>query len=344
MPVNHVIYDNKTLIDLRSDTVTPDTLAEGSTAHDAAGNKIAGTMKPSVTLTSISVTTPPTKTTYTAGDTFDPAGMVVAATYTNGTQIEVGGYLFSPNTELKIGDSVVTVYYAEAGVSVSTTISITVEKRYDDVFANNTWAQIIEACERNEVPETWVVGNNKLMSIGGKDYRMDIIGKKHDTYTAGGIAPLTFQMHDSYVGGKQMNTTATNAGGWRDSVMRNVHLPALLYNLPAEVIAGIKEVNKKTTTGSTGTSVVTTADKLFLLSEVEIFGTTTYSQGGEGSRYAYYAAGNSAAKTTNGNVNVWWERSPYRYNTTDFCRVGGYGTPSYDTATSDPAIAFAFCF
>ena len=144
-------------------------------------SETAATIPEAVKLVSIAITTPPTKTTYTAGDTFDPAGMVVAATYTNGTQIEVGGYLFSPNTELKIGDSVVTVYYAEAGVSVSTTISITVEKRYDDVFANNTWAQIIEACERNEVPETWVVGNNKLMSIGGKDYRMDIIGKKHDT-------------------------------------------------------------------------------------------------------------------------------------------------------------------
>ena len=32
----------------------------------------------------IDVITPPTKITYTAGETFDPAGMVVEATYSNG--------------------------------------------------------------------------------------------------------------------------------------------------------------------------------------------------------------------------------------------------------------------
>ena len=44
MAVNEVIYNGKTLIDLKSDTVTPETLAEGVTAHDASGNKITGIM------------------------------------------------------------------------------------------------------------------------------------------------------------------------------------------------------------------------------------------------------------------------------------------------------------
>lgn len=51
MAVNEVIYNGKTLIDLKSDTVTPETLAEGVTAHDASGNKITGiaTIKPDTT-------------------------------------------------------------------------------------------------------------------------------------------------------------------------------------------------------------------------------------------------------------------------------------------------------
>ena len=44
MAVNKVVYNAKVLLDLTSDTVTADKLAEGVTAHDKSGNKITGTM------------------------------------------------------------------------------------------------------------------------------------------------------------------------------------------------------------------------------------------------------------------------------------------------------------
>ena len=44
MGVNQVIFGGNTLIDLTADTVTPDTLAEGITAHDATGALITGVM------------------------------------------------------------------------------------------------------------------------------------------------------------------------------------------------------------------------------------------------------------------------------------------------------------
>lgn len=43
MPVNKVIYGENTLIDLSEDTVEPDTLMKGVTAHDKNGNVITGT-------------------------------------------------------------------------------------------------------------------------------------------------------------------------------------------------------------------------------------------------------------------------------------------------------------
>ena len=46
MAVNQVIYDGETLIDLTEDSVTPETLAEGVTAHDASGEQIVGTYSP----------------------------------------------------------------------------------------------------------------------------------------------------------------------------------------------------------------------------------------------------------------------------------------------------------
>ena len=48
MPINKVLYNDTTLLDLTGDTVTPSTLAEGVIAHNASGEQIVGTL-PKVT-------------------------------------------------------------------------------------------------------------------------------------------------------------------------------------------------------------------------------------------------------------------------------------------------------
>lgn len=45
MAVNKVVYGGNTLLDLTEDTVTPETLAQGITAHDKTGAIITGTME-----------------------------------------------------------------------------------------------------------------------------------------------------------------------------------------------------------------------------------------------------------------------------------------------------------
>ena len=164
---------------------------------------------------------------------------------------------------------------------------------YEANFADNTWAQVIAACQRGTVPETWAVGNQKTMTINGISYQIDIIGKNHDTYTAGGTAPLTFQMHDCYGETKNMNSSNTNNGGWTSCAMRSTHLPAILSQMPTEVQNGIREVNKLTSAGNQSATINTTADKLFLLSEIEIFGSVSDSMSGEGTQYDYYKTGGS---------------------------------------------------
>ena len=116
----------------------------------------------------------------------------------------------------------------------------------DDNFANSSWEAIIAACQSGNVPDTWAVGDSKMMTIGDTNYQIDIIGKNHDTYTAGGTAPLTFQMHDCYGTGYKMNGSNTNSGGWTSCAMRSTHLPAILALMPADVQNGIREVNKLT--------------------------------------------------------------------------------------------------
>ena len=214
----------------------------------------------------------------------------------------------------------------------------------NDNFAENTWEQIIAACHSGSVPSTWVVGNSKTMTIGGTYYLIDIIGKNHDTYAAGGKAALTFQLHDCYENKNAMNSSDTNSGGWKNSAMRSAHLPAILALMPTEVQNGIREVSKLTSAGRKSSTINTTSDKLFLLSEVEIFGSTSYSAAGEGTQYDYYKAGNSKVKQRNGDSANWWERSPSASASAYFCLVRSNGAAYRNNASYAYGVAFGFCF
>lgn len=216
---------------------------------------------------------------------------------------------------------------------------------YDPIFANNTWEQIVEACHNNAVPDTWKVADHKPMTINGKDYQIDIIGKNHDDYSDGSDkAPLTFQLHNCYAYEKQMNSSGTNIGGWTSCAMRHTHLPAILALMPSEVQAGIREVNKLTSAGNQSATINTTADKLFLLSEIEIFGRVSNSKSGEGTQYDYYKAGNSKVKKLSDYTWDWWERSPYDTDDTYFCHVDNSGYDNYNDANGPLGVAFGFCF
>ena len=240
-----------------------------------------------------------------------------------------------------------TVYSIKKGRTLigGTGYDIAFASPYDPVFANNTWEQIIEACHNNEVPDAWKVADQKPMTINGVDYQIDIIGKNHDDYSDGsGKAPLTFQLHDCYGVVKNMNSSDTNSGGWTSCAMRSTHLPAILAKMPTEVQNGIREVNKRTSAGNLSGNINPTADKLFLLSEVEIFDSISNSVSGEGTQYDYYKAGNSRVKKLNGSANIWWTRSPDRYTSTRYCGVGSDGYVNNPVASLAFGVAFAFCF
>lgn len=63
------------------------------------------------TLTSITVTTQPTKTSYVPGESFDRTGMVVKANYSDGTSDEINTYTVSEIDKDIIGEQTLTVSY-----------------------------------------------------------------------------------------------------------------------------------------------------------------------------------------------------------------------------------------
>lgn len=141
-----------------------------------------------------------------------------------------------------------------------------------------------------------------------------------------------------------MNSSNTNAGGWRDCQMRTQTMPALKALLPAEVQSGIREVNKLTSAGNQSSIIVTTSDELFLLSEIEIFGSTTYSFAGEGTQYDYYRIGNRTAKNINGNLNAWWTRSPNATRSDIICLIGINGGIGGTNPIKSYGVPLCFCF
>lgn len=388
-----------------------------------------------IKLVSIAITIPPQKTTYKIGETFDPTGMVVTATYSNGATLAATGYAYSPDGPLTLGDNTITVRYTEGGVSKTVTQEITVEKLQgtlsldktsvsldldtvsgvvtattnstgaitasssnedvatvsvsgnvititgvangnavitvnvaeDDTyvappsqtcavsvsfaapFADTSWSDIIAACKNNNVPDIWVVGDSKTMTINNVDYQIDIIGKNHDTYAAGGTAPLTFQMHECYGTKYSMNSNGSSEkyNLWQNSTMRTSTLPALLNEMPIEVQAAIKEISKQTGQGKTSSDLIATSEMLFLLSAAEVFGeeeATSNAAAGEGTQYEYYAAGNSKIKNLSGTAAGWWLRSPVASNFAEYHFVRATGVLYTATMNGNSGVAFGFCF
>ncbi len=78
----------------------------------------------------IAVHTPPAKTVYTAGERFDPTGLVLTVTYDNGetkdvayTAANASEFTFSPDVALALTDKSVTVTYGGVSVSIAVTVN-----------------------------------------------------------------------------------------------------------------------------------------------------------------------------------------------------------------------------
>lgn len=88
-------------------------------------------------LSGIEITTPPTKTSYVVGETFDAAGMVVTAhlvdadNSSNTKDVVVSDYTFNPSAVLAYSDTQITVSYTYKGVTKTAVQEITVSSNYD---------------------------------------------------------------------------------------------------------------------------------------------------------------------------------------------------------------------
>lgn len=97
-------------------------------------------------LKEIEITTPPTKTTYIEGDSFDKTGMVITAHFNDGTSeiLENDDYSISNATNLELGQTSITITYQDKTVEQLITVE---EKTVDD--DDNTPSENKEAVNSN---------------------------------------------------------------------------------------------------------------------------------------------------------------------------------------------------
>lgn len=217
---------------------------------------------------------------------------------------------------------------------------------FNSVLSKNTWAQIAKASAAGKASQLWSVGDTKDITVGSETLTLVIMGFNHDDLASGGKAGITFGMKNLIATTRRMNVSNTNSGGFTGSEMYSWLQNTLLPTLPSDLQAVLKSVNKKTSAGSQSSTINTNSMKLFLFSEIETFGSTTYSKAGEGSQYSYFAtAANRIKYLSNGSGSAawWWERSPHGSDSLSFCSVDGNGSADVYYAGGTYGVCFGFC-
>ena len=214
-----------------------------------------------------------------------------------------------------------------------------------------SWQQIAQNAETGQANTIWNVGDEITFNLkDGNPLTMQIVGFNHDDLADGsGKAGITFGMKNLYYNDYPMNSTNTNVGGWDECLMRTSTMQEIFNNLPDDLQSVIKLVNKKTTVGNASTSIVTSQDKLWLYSVVELDGTTENGYKDEGTQYEYWQSHNTSSdrikKLNNGtdSANYYWLRSPYTGYSASFRNIVSDGGVGDDDASYSLGLCFCFC-
>ena len=234
-------------------------------------------------LEKIEVTSNPTKMRYKETELFEPDGMVVLATYSNGATMEVTGYTYYPSGPLSVGDTI-TISYAEGGSSASVNLEINVISAELKIvtWADGTWEEISDMLDAHyagsiNIDDYWSVGDIRRINIGPLESMppLDdthvqqtqdfvIAGFNHDELANGsGKAALSIvsitpfesgMMHNGDINGKSWGTFHRRS--WCNTILFN-GLDSDLQNI-------VKEVEKKSTKNNT-----ITVDKVWIPSQAE---------------------------------------------------------------------------
>ena len=256
------------------------------------------------------------------------------------------------------------------------------------ILDENDWTTIREVSDAGQGSNYWSIGDRKAITLNGTLGHLSlsnyttyafIIGFNHNasvegtnrihfqlakTALTGGtdvcLCDSKYNSKVSTTGYFSMNSSGTNSGGWNSSQMRtkicgtslSSYSGTIIAVIPAALREMLKSVTKYTNNEGSSTvasAVTATTDYFFLLSEYEVFGSTTYANSNEASKqaqYSYYSAGNSRVKYKHNRTSTavyWWLRSPRAGYSTGFVSGGTGGIASAGNAAYSNGFAPGFC-
>ena len=209
-------------------------------------------------------------------------------------------------------------------------------------FYDCTTAEIQAIAKSGMANQYWAIGDyHKITMKDGEEIEVAIADFNHDVTPGGVTIPVTLLMKNCFKTVRQINTNNINVGGWTNSNFRTSTLPNILSNFPDEWQNIMTTAQKKTAQGNVNGTIVTSDDKAWLLSIVELTGASG-SYAGEGILYPIFTDNNSRIKRLNNAARAYWTRSPAS-NNQEFYLVRSDGSTGTNVAASVEGISIGFC-
>lgn len=207
-----------------------------------------------------------------------------------------------------------------------------------------TWGEIKQRVESGLARDLWHIGEYKSMRLrSGELVTVRIIGFDQESYEI--KHTVTFESIFTLDETVPMVHQGEASGGWKASSLRK-WLNGPFYDLlPEDLRDVIHPVVKDSYTGGLATDRNTTLDRIFILSEAEIFGRGIYSRGDEGPWYEWYRQPGVSytRRDSAGHLTCAWTRSPEANSDEYGCVIRPGGAPGSIGVTSSVRTTFAFC-
>ena len=260
-------------------------------------------------------------------------------------------------------------------------IEVSLESALDKTFNNNSWDDIKAAVNAGTAASYWKVGDRKEVVLNGTvgnksfsntttycyilgfDHNKSVeSGGAHALHIGFGASALSGGAYIAYVDSKynnsvsstgyfSMNSSNTNSGGWNSCQMKSTICPAFKNALPTELKNNIRAVTKWQNNGSS-TSGQSSSNEIWLLSEMEIFGSAHHSKYTANQvQYDFYKGVTDWSAvpkikykdTSTSEAVIWWGRSAYSSNAPYFCCVTTNGSADYNFANYSLGFAPCLC-
>ena len=273
------------------------------------------------------------------------------------------------------------IYPDEGKVLSSVSVAIPV---YDGsikipTFNEASWSYIKSATVSGKSSSYWKVGDRKTVILNGTvgdkvfsntttycyilgfDHNASVESNgEHTIHIGFGAESLTGDKYIAYcdsqyrssvssTGYFSMNSSNTNSGGWNSCQMKSTICPAFKNALPSDLQSNIRAVTKWQNNGNS-TSGQSSSNEIWLLSEMEIFGSANQSNYTANQlQYDFYkgVTGWSAAPkikykdTSTSTAVFWWTRSAFSSFSSVFCIV--YASGNANSIEANRSYGFAPC-